>query len=138
MFEFYSVEYSITDTNSNKKLANWYRWHDICTDKTMNTEVIELTWDNLQNVAINDNLNPHVKQKKKGKLFEFHESMTDVYYKYKQWKRPKLDLQYQIIYHPVTKSIKKVLEYQDAAVAIRYLVERGVNIKIGAIIDGIR
>ena len=146
MLEFYRIEYSITDSNTNRKLVNWYAWHDICTDQEMTSKSIALNWDNISNVEIHEFLNPDIKIKKKGLVFQFHESLGDFYFQYKQGKRPALNLEYKITYTPVIKSISDVIKYSDSTLAIRYLMERGLNAKfiidskngIGAIINGIR
>ncbi len=146
MLEFYRVEYSITDSNTKQQLVNWYAWHDICTDKKMESTIIPLGWDNIENVEINQCLNPQIREKKKGLVFGVHASLDDLYYNFKQWKRPNLNLEYNITYTPVVKSISDVIEYADSSLAIRYLMERGLDAKfiinskngIGAILNGIR
>lgn len=146
MLEFYSVEYSIVDLNTNLKLVNWYAWDDICTDQKMDSKSVPLNWNNINDVEINKNLNPEIKKKKKGLVFRFHESLGDCYFNYKQWKRSNLNLAYNITYTPVVKSILSVIKYGDSSLAIRYLMERGLDAKfiinskngIGAIINGIR
>ena len=63
MLEFYRIEYSIADSNTNRKLVNWYAWHDICTDQEMTSKSVALNWDNKSNVEIHEFLNPDIKIK---------------------------------------------------------------------------
>ena len=130
MLEFYRVEYSIKDLKTNRKLVNWFAWHDICTDEELESKVQCLSWDNIKDVDIHQCLNPKIKERKKGQVFEFHEYLNEICYSYKQWKRPILDLEYRVSYIPVVKSIRDILKFSDGALAIRYLLERGINAQL--------
>lgn len=140
MLQFYKVRHIIYDKNEKRELCSWERWNDICSDKKLSYESIDLTWDNICEIGICSSLNPEIIKRRKGRIFKCHQSLNYEYFKFKEWKRPELNLEYRTEYIPVIKSIEEILDYADGEMAIQYLVERGISIisKTGGIGFGIR
>ena len=127
MLQFYRIERSFIDINTGKILLSSYDLQDGCFDSKPDNEHIELTWDNIERIDFGHMLHyPDITKHKKGIVLEFGRIWGD-WYRYRQWLKEDLNIEYVIEYIPVQKSIKSILEYHNSDLAIQYLLERGIN-----------
>lgn len=125
MLHMYQVKYTLYHEGEKvDSIVNGYPWYFIEDFVPIERKVIDITWDNVEQVKNEYHglfIPLFIKKKRKGLV---------VMNKIKQWKTHSLNLQLIITCRLYTPSIKEVLEYSDGDKAIQYLVERGVQIKI--------
>lgn len=118
---FYYVYYT---TEYEGQAIKTYCGEHMCNNPK--NEVIEVTWDNLEKVYKKYGLvaSFHYYNKKKGRVIEFFNKFLYL----KEWKHPNINIKIKVEYEEANPSLKKILNYHDGEAAIKYLVERGINI----------
>ena len=131
MLQFYKEVHSIVDRDTGDVLDHYSAWDYICDEEKPKDKCLILTWDNIEESLekikkahiMHD---PLLSKHRKGFLFIVG-TWWNKTYRFKQWKRPELNLEYDIEYMPVNMSIKDILNYDNSDLAIQYLLERGIK-----------
>ena len=104
--------------------------HFAClTEQEKHDTIQEITWENLEeehHKYIGCGFN--IWYRKKGRVLEFFPDSSSWSYSVKEWKEPNLNVRIETTYTITTPSIHTILNWSNGEAAMKYLLERGMNV----------
>ena len=131
MLKFYTIYYT---TYHNGKDAGTRVSYILCDESEVDEWRVKFTWNNLSELyeQIGCHCNFNIWNFKRGRLVSFYnESFRDYVCDVKEWKHKELNIEVKCEWREYSPSIKKILEWPNGEKAMRYLLERGINIVKG-------
>ena len=98
----------------------------ICESSDAVNRVTAVTWDNVEK---NKSMNFWLRFTRKGRIIYYNDGKHFVDRTIKEWKTPNLNIQLTIEYEERKMSMRELMQYRNADVAIQYMKERGLEIK---------
>ena len=98
----------------------------ICESSDAVNRVTAVTWDNVEK---NKSMNFWLRFTRKGRIICYNDGKHFVDRTIKEWKTPNLNIQLTIEYEERKMSMRELMQYRNADVAIQYMKERGLEIK---------
>lgn len=102
------------------------RYGEVLSEKEQHDSVIKITWDNINDLYKYATCD--MKICKKGRRLHILGNLDIDGFYFKEWKQPDLTFEVKKSYTMITPSIKTILDYHDSEAAIKYLLERGMNV----------
>lgn len=98
------------------------------TDEEVANQTIAVTWENLEEFYWKYGVffYGNYWNLRRGRRIEF---WNNIKHREVEWKNKNIDIQFTIEYRERNPSIETILKYHDGKKAIRYLVERGLEVK---------
>lgn len=115
----------VTTIYSNGKRI-FYRSQNYLTEKEMQNISTTITWNNINDIrqyAASD-----IRTYKKGRRLWVSGGLDFDGFYFKEWKKPNLALEVKREYTEISPSINTILDWPDGEAAMKYLLERGINI----------
>lgn len=102
------------------------RYGEFLSEKEQHDSVVKITWDNINDLYKYATCD--MKICKKGRRLHVLGNLDIDGFRFKEWKQPDLAFEVKKSYTMITPSIKTLLDYHDSEAAIKYLLERGMNV----------
>lgn len=102
------------------------RYAEFLTEEEPHDSVTKITWDNIEELY--KYATCEIKNCKKGRRLRVLENLDFDGFHFKEWKEPNLTFEVKIAYKMLKPSINTILEHYDGEAAIKYLLERGMNV----------
>lgn len=115
-------------TYLNGKKIRAHSWNRL-TDQEPQDSVTEITWENLSEEY--PKFGPcgfNIWHRKRGRVLEFFPDSSCWSFNVKEWKEPNIRIEIKTTYTLTTPSINTILNWSDGEAAMKYLLERGINI----------
>lgn len=105
----------------------------LCEESEVEERTIDIDWNNVDVIYSKYGILIHfgLYYASKGKVISYQDGEHFLDKKIKEWKTPKLNAQLMIHCRKVNISMRELMNYHDADKAIRYMKERGLDIKEG-------
>lgn len=103
----------------------------ICESSDAVNRVTAVTWENVEEKYLKYShiMNFSLMLMRKGKVIYYNDGKHFTGRSIKEWKTPKLDIQLTAEYEERKMSMRELMQYRDADIAIQYMKERGLEIK---------
>ena len=102
------------------------RYAEFLTEEEPHDSVTKITWDNIE--ELRKYATCEIKDCKKGRRLCVLGNLDFDGFHFKEWKEPDLTFEVKISYKMLKPSINTILEHYDGEAAIKYLLERGMNV----------
>ena len=102
------------------------RYAEFLTEEEPHDSVIKITWDNIKDLYKYATCD--TRDCKKGRRLRVLGNLDIDGFCFKEWKEPGLTFEVKITYKMLKPSIKTILEHYDGEAAMKYLLERGMNV----------
>lgn len=91
---------------------------------------ISITWENVEEKFLRNSwaIGFGLMLTRKGKIIYYNDAEHFIDRTIKEWRTPNLDIQLIVEYKETKISMRELMQYYDADIAIQYMKERGLNI----------
>lgn len=91
---------------------------------------ISITWENVEEKFLRNSwaIGFGLMLTRKGKIIYYNDAKHFIDRTIKEWRTPNLDIQLIVEYKETKISMRELMQYYDADIAIQYMKERGLNI----------
>lgn len=125
MLNYYVIKQTTYHDGKRVRSHCWSR----LTEQEPHDSVVQITWENLATEF--PKFGPcgfNVWHRKKGRVLEFFPDSSCWSYSVKEWKEPNLNIRIETTYTLTTPSIRTILDWGNGEAAMKYLLERGMNV----------
>lgn len=104
----------------------------ICEPSDTLNRSTDITWENVEEKFLKDSqiMNFSLIFRRKGKVIYYNDGKHFTDRTIKEWETPDLDIQLTVEYRERKISMRELMEYYNADVAIQYMKERGLDINV--------
>lgn len=102
------------------------RYGEFLSEEEQHNSVTKITWDNINDLYKYATCD--MRTCKKGRRLRVLGNLDIDGICFKEWKQPDLTFEVKTSYTMITPSIKTILDCHDGEAAIKYLLERGMNV----------